>query len=62
MLNNDINESIDNIIKLVDKNTGYSDYRIMNDCESDDRNLWIEYDNGHGNITLNAGDILIKMK
>lgn len=60
--NHDVNESIDTIIQLIDRDTGYSDYRIVNDCESDDRNLWIEYDNGHDNITLSAGDILIKMK
>ncbi|MDR1180042.1 MAG: hypothetical protein LBK44_06020, partial [Spirochaetales bacterium] len=30
------------IIKLPDMKTGYSFYRIMNDCETDNRNDWVE--------------------
>ncbi|KAA9002455.1 hypothetical protein FJU30_04650 [Affinibrenneria salicis] len=52
--------NIDSIIQIADENTGYSEYRIMNDYESDNKNLWVEYDNG--NITLTPGDILIKLQ
>lgn len=45
------------VIKFVEKNTGYSEYRIMNDCESDNKELWIEYD---PEVRILPGDILIK--
>lgn len=57
-----VNGKISDIIKLADTNTGYSEYRIINDCESDNRELWVEYKNENENVTINEGDILIKIK
>ena len=45
------------IIKFEEQNTGYSEYRIINDCESDNKELWIEYD---PEVRILPGDILIK--
>ena len=45
------------IIKFGEQNTGYSEYRIINDCESDNKELWIEYD---PEVRILPGDILIK--
>ena len=58
----DIDGKISDIIQLTNKNTGYSEYRIINDCESDNRELWVEYKNGNEKIILNEGDFLIKIK
>lgn len=58
--NQHVDKKIEDIIQIMDENSGYSEYRIINDCESDNKDLWIEYD--HGKIRLAAGDILIKMK
>lgn len=55
-----VSSKIEKVIQIEDENTGYSEYRILNDCESDDRDLWIEYMNG--NVRINSGDLLIKMK
>lgn len=45
------------IIKFEEQNTGYSEYRIMNDCESENKEMWIEYDQ---EVRILPGDILIK--
>ena len=45
------------IIKFEEQNTGYSEYRIMNDCESENKEMWIEYD---PEVRILPGDILIK--
>lgn len=58
----DVFGSLDEIIKLDDMNTGYSEYRIINDCESDDSKFWIEYTKDNEVVRLNSGDLLIKMK
>lgn len=58
----DVFGRLDKIIKLDDMNTGYSEYRILNDCESDDSKFWIEYTNNNEVVRLNSGDLLIKMK
>jgi hypothetical protein len=47
------------IVELPDMNTGYSFYRIMNDCETDDRNDWIELNIP---VEMCVGDILIISK
>lgn len=58
-----INEkSIDRIVELPDSHTGYSDYRIMNDCESDDPAQWIELKINNETIRLSEGDIIIRKK
>lgn len=33
---------INTFIELPVSKTGYSEYRIMNDCESENRNFWLE--------------------
>lgn len=58
----DVIGSLDEIIKLDDINTGYSEYRIINDCESDDSKFWIEYTKDNEVVKLNSGDLLLKMK
>lgn len=40
--------------------TGYSEYRVINDNESDNKLMWTEY--GDGNLRLSDGDWLIRMK
>lgn len=53
---------MEKIIPLINTYTGYSEYRVMNDCESDNKELWIEYIYENNKIRLNTGDILVKMK
>jgi hypothetical protein len=48
-----------NIIELPDPKTGYSYYRIMNDCETDDVNEWIELKIENEKVEACMGDILI---
>ncbi|BDR55750.1 hypothetical protein [Xylocopilactobacillus apis] len=40
--------------------TGYSEYRVINDNESDNKLMWSEY--GDGDLRLYDGDWLIRMK
>ena len=47
------------IVELPDMNTGYSEYRLMNDCETDDIKQWIEFKD---HIGLTTGDFIISMK
>ncbi|MDR1155001.1 MAG: hypothetical protein LBL04_09815 [Bacteroidales bacterium] len=47
------------IVELPDMNTGWPFYRIMNDCETDDRNYWIELNIP---VEMCMGDILIISK
>lgn len=60
--NNEVSGQLDKVIKLTDMRMGYSEYRVINDCESDNKELWVEYIDGDENIRLNFGDLLIKMK
>jgi hypothetical protein len=50
------------IIELPDMNTGYSFYRIMNDCETDNVNEWIELKKDNRSVEASMGDILIISK
>ncbi|MGE9658848.1 hypothetical protein [Snodgrassella sp. ESL0324] len=59
---NTIQGKIDKIIPIIEMNTGYSEYRIINDCESDNKELWIEYIYEDNRIRLYPGDLLVKMK
>ena len=59
---NTMQGKIDKIIPIIEMNTGYSEYRIMNDCESDNKELWIEYIYENDEIRLYSGDLLVKMK
>lgn len=47
------------IVELPDMNTGYSEYRLMNDCETDDIKQWIEFKD---HIGLTTGDFIISLK
>ena len=47
------------IVELPDIGTGYSEYRLMNDCETDDRQHWIEFKE---HVGLTAGDFIICKK
>lgn len=51
---------IDQIAILPDAETGYFEYRVMNDTETEDRTLWQEYK--QGNFRLTPGDWLVKLK
>ncbi|WP_239364924.1 hypothetical protein [Snodgrassella communis] len=62
MSQNKIEGKVDKIITLINMNTGYSEYRLINDCESDNKKLWIEYTYENDKVRLNPGDILVKMK
>ncbi|ORF07058.1 hypothetical protein [Snodgrassella alvi] len=59
---NTIQGKIDKIVPIIEMNTGYSEYRIINDCESDNKELWIEYIYEDNRIRLYPGDLLVKMK
>jgi hypothetical protein len=50
------------IIELPNMNTGCSFYRIMNDCETDHRNEWIELKKDNIPLQVTMGDILIISK
>ena len=50
------------IIELPDMHTGYSFYRIMNDCETDNINEWIELKKDNIPLQITMGDILIISK
>ncbi len=60
LMEHDMPSKVEDIVQIEDEGTGYSEYRIVNDCESDDRSLWMEY--GQGEFRLHPGDLLIKMK
>ena len=47
------------IVELPDMNTGYSEYRLMNDCETEDITQWIEFKD---HIGLTTGDFIISLK
>lgn len=53
---------IENIFKIPKTNTGYSEFRLINDCESDDPLNWTEMMIDNENIHLNENDIVIKFK
>ncbi|WP_160139604.1 hypothetical protein [Chryseobacterium sp. c4a] len=55
-------KTVDMILELPDFRTGYSDYRIINDCESDDPKQWVELNINNENVRLSDGDIIIKKK
>ncbi|MDV5354146.1 hypothetical protein QM201_04280 [Enterobacter asburiae] len=60
LMTRDMSLEIDSVIQIENESTGYSEYRILNDCETDNRDLWVEYKNG--SVRLNSGDLMIKMK
>ena len=50
------------IIELPDMQTGYSEFHIMNDCETDDISQWVELTNDNFPVSITSGDILIISK
>jgi len=50
------------VIELPDMKTGYSGFRIMNDCETDDISKWIELRRDNYPVSMVEGDILIISK
>ena len=48
--------NIEAIVVLPESKTGYSEYRILDDCEVDNRNLWREISRA------TSGDFVIKLK
>ena len=60
LMEHDLSSKVEDIVQIEEEGTGYSEYRIVNDCESDDRSLWMEY--MEGKVRLHPGDFLIKMK
>lgn len=54
--------TVEKILELPDSDTGYSEYRIINDCESDNPGCWIELRVKEEKIRLTEGDIIIKKK
>jgi|GEM_PF-1184775 hypothetical protein len=54
-------KSIKEIISLPDMKTGYSEYRLIDDCESDEKENWIEVFSDHTKRFL-PGDLIIVKK
>ncbi|AVV52089.1 hypothetical protein [Leptospira santarosai] len=52
--------TIKNTIELPILDTGWSDWRILNDCETDDRSYWIELTKEGRPVYLSSGDLLIE--
>lgn len=55
-------QNIKNIFYLPYTNCGYSEYRVMDDCETDDRALWQEIRINKKLLRLDGGEYIIKMK
>lgn len=55
-------KDIEKVVELPELNTGISEYRIMNDCETDNRDLWVELIMEDESIRCSENDILIKKK
>jgi len=55
-------ENVETVFELPVSSTGYSDYRIINDCESDDPDRWVEVSISGEKIRLSEGDIVIRKK
>lgn len=47
------------ITKLPDMKTGYSEFRLMNDCETDNIEYWVEFKDHPG---LTTGDFVVSRK
>lgn len=59
----DINKNdIEDILVLPEEKTGYSEFRIINDCESDNKEYWTECKINNKAIRLYPNDIIIKKK
>ncbi|MDM1555206.1 hypothetical protein PYS58_01270 [Chryseobacterium indologenes] len=54
--------TIGSMLELPNSDTGYSDYRIINDCETDDPDQWIELKINNEEVKLSEGDLIIRKK
>jgi hypothetical protein len=54
--------TIETVVELPPSDTGYSEYRVINDCESDHSENWIELSLNNQPLRLAEGDIIIKKK
>ena len=50
------------MIELPDMQTGYSEFHIMNDCETDDISQWVTLTKDNRPVSMTLGDILIISK
>ena len=50
------------IVELPDMQTGYSEFHIMNDCETGEISKWVELTKDNYPVTMTLGDILIISK
>jgi TolB-like protein len=50
------------VVKVDTTGFGYSEVRIMIDCESDDRKLWVEYESLGKRIRLSDDDLIIRLR
>lgn len=51
------------LIKLPDMQTGFSEFHIVNDCESANPGEWVALKDEDGqNLVLQTGDILVRRK
>ena len=50
------------VVELPDMTTGYSGFRVMNDCETDDIRQWVELRKDDHPVCMAEGDILIIRK
>jgi len=55
-------KNIENIIILPDIYTCAAEYRVVNDCESENRKYWQEIEIDESPIRLHSADLIIKMK
>jgi len=55
-------KNIDKVIILPDIYTCAAEYRIINDCESENKQYWQEINIDNEAIRLHSDDIIIKMK
>ena len=55
-------KKIEKIITLPTIYTCAAEYRIINDCESDNKEYWQEMEIDNETIRLHSDDIIIKMK
>ena len=55
-------KNIENIITLPDIYTCSAEYRVVNDCETENRQYWQEIEIDENPIRLHSADLIIKMK
>ncbi|MCB0516486.1 MAG: hypothetical protein R2798_05975 [Chitinophagales bacterium] len=51
-------KGVKKVHRLPDSKTSYSEFRVIDDVDSEDRSLWIELED----LKLSQGDLIIEMK